>query len=76
MSFWLTTKLNEKCACGSGKAYRNCCMRWEIIGFVIVILATLVSFFVRVNGVVILVAVLIFAGFVGWLAKQFLKRKK
>jgi uncharacterized protein YecA (UPF0149 family) len=31
MAFCLTTKLNEKCACGSGEAYRNCCMRWEII---------------------------------------------
>jgi uncharacterized membrane protein YeaQ/YmgE (transglycosylase-associated protein family) len=80
MSFRLTTKLNEKCACGSGKAYRTCCLRLEIIYLVIGVLAAVVLFFAHVNGrvnsSVLVVAVLLFAGLAGWLAKQFLKAKK
>jgi hypothetical protein len=80
MSFWLTTKLNEKCACGSGKAYRTCCMRLEIIFLVIGTLAALILFFGHGNGLVndsvIVVAVLLFVALVGWLAKKILKGKK
>jgi uncharacterized protein YchJ len=45
MAFSLTAKLNERCACGSGKVYRHCCMRWEMILLTITTMtAILISF--------------------------------
>jgi len=80
MSFRLTTKLNEKCACALAKFTATCCLRLEIIYLVIGVLAAIVLFFAHVNGrvnsSVLVVAVLLFAGawWVG-LPKQFLKVK-
>jgi hypothetical protein len=44
--FYRFTKLDDLCQCGSGHAYRACCFRGELIGFVIamVLLATVLSF--------------------------------
>jgi uncharacterized membrane protein YuzA (DUF378 family) len=29
------TKLSDQCQCGSGRVYRACCFRGELIGFVV-----------------------------------------
>lgn len=75
MAFWLTTKLNEKCACGSGKAYRFCCIRRESLYFLIMCVAALVLFAGAsgMNAAVfleVLIAVLLVAGVLGWLIKN------
>jgi hypothetical protein len=79
MSFWLTTKLNEICVCGSGKAYHIYCLRPESACFFIMIVAAaalcgtasemdVVTFFK------VLIAVLVVAGGLGCLATVRLKK--
>ena len=78
MAFWLTTKLDEKCACGSGKAYRVCCLRRETAFFAIMAVAA-AALFVGVSGndplvfTVVLLTVILLAGGLGWVAKKSLK---
>ena len=75
MAFWLTTKLNEKCACGSGKAYRICCLRRELLYFLIMVIAA-VALFAGASGMNatvflrVLVVVLLVAGVAGWLIQS------
>lgn len=79
MSFWLTTKLNEICVFGSGKAYRICGLRRESAYFFIMIVAAaalcgtasdmdVVTFFK------VLIAVLVVAGGLGCLLIRHLKK--
>jgi hypothetical protein len=43
--FYRFVKLRDQCQCGSGRPYRACCFRGELIGFVVamVILGLLLS---------------------------------
>lgn len=43
--FYRFAKLSDPCQCGSGRTYRVCCFRSELIGFIVavVILALLLS---------------------------------
>ena len=78
MAFWLTTKLNEKCNCGSGKAYRVCCLCRELLYFLILCIAA-VALFTAASGmnatvfIEVLVTVLLVAGVFGWLIQRRLK---
>jgi len=44
--FYRFTKLSDQCQCGSGRVYRACCFRGELIGFIVamVVLAVILSF--------------------------------
>jgi len=78
MAFWLATKLNESCVCGSGKSYRLCCLFREIVYLLIAALVA-AALFLGAGGmdagvyIRVMLAVLTVAGVLGWLVCRWLK---
>jgi hypothetical protein len=70
------TKLSDKCACGSGKLYRSCCLRLETAYLVIGAFAGLALFGAHHEGPIVVVSIFLVAGVLGLLAKKFLGSKK
>ena len=68
---WVRNKLLERCACGSGRPYRSCCLRRELALAGIVVIAA-AALFAGVSGLnrwtftVTVCGVLTAAGLAGW----------
>lgn len=71
---WLQRKLNEPCACSSGRPYRKCCVRKEAFYFLISAVATVLLLGYRHMGVIRVVVVLILSAAAGVLVNRHFKQ--
>ena len=56
---WLRRKLDEPCACSSGRPYHRCCLRKEAAYLVIGVVAAALLFGYRRTGIIGVVVVLV-----------------
>ena len=78
MASWFTNRLMEKCACGSGRSYRGCCLRRELAfaGIGVIAAAALFAGFSGLNRwtfAMTVCGVLAAAGLAGWWVQRRLK---
>jgi len=62
---WLQSKFTERCACSSGRSYRECCYHREVTYFLILVLSALCLFGARESAAfLIALPILLVAAFI------------